>query len=148
MVMNLQIENRLQINKDLNKMEVTDSGDANLSKETEMENTTLRESDSESLSESAETVLHSSLKFGIDNILKENDNSLKEENIDKISLPNHELSLRNIQHFNRFTNNSRLLMNPYIMPGSAFLWPLKDISRDRQIRELFYFLLCSSSLNV
>lgn len=141
MVMNLRIENTLHINKDITEMELTDSEEEiNTSKTNRTDISDLQDSDCDSVSESVEndSVINTSLKFGIDNILREDDSSVKEEHTNKMLLSNQELSLRNIQHFNSFPNHSSYLMNPYVMPSSTFMWPLKDIGRDRQICKSYF----------
>lgn len=76
-----------------------------------------------------------SLKFGIANILRESEqSSVTVQNSHKCQTSREELSTisRNtLLH----TNNARLLLNPYFVPTSPIIWPLKDFSRDRQIRK-------------
>ena len=83
----------------------------------------------------SERVQSNSLKFGIDNILRESEqSSVTVQNSHKCQTSREELSTisRNtLLH----TNNARLLLNPYFVPTSPIIWPLKDFSRDRQIRK-------------
>ena len=76
-----------------------------------------------------------SLKFGIANILRVSEqSSVTVQNSHKCQTSREELSTisRNtLLH----TNNARLLLNPYFVPTSPIIWPLKDFSRDRQIRK-------------
>ena len=76
-----------------------------------------------------------SLKFGIANILRVSEqSSVTVQNSHKCQTSREELSTisRNtLLH----TNNARLLLNPYFVPTSSIIWPLKDFSRDRQIRK-------------
>jgi hypothetical protein len=83
----------------------------------------------------SERVQSNSLKFGIANILRESEqSSVTVQNSHKCQTSREELSTisRNtLLH----TNNARLLLNPYFVPTSPIIWPLKDFSRDRQIRK-------------
>ncbi|XP_063431082.1 homeobox protein pnx-like [Mytilus trossulus] len=83
-------------------------------------------SDNESVSSNVEPVRNNSLKFGIANILKDSEHSVTTET----SFSNDEQLSKNM--FNH-TNSPRLLFNPYFMPNSSLMWPLQDLSRDRQI---------------
>ncbi|CAC5395210.1 T-cell leukemia homeobox protein 3,T-cell leukemia homeobox protein 2,T-cell leukemia homeobox protein 1 [Mytilus coruscus] len=83
-------------------------------------------SDTESVSSNVEPVRNNSLKFGIANILKESEHSVTSET----SFSNDEQLSQNM--FNH-TNSPRLLFNPYFLQNSSLMWPLQDLSRDRQI---------------
>lgn len=88
-------------------------------------------SDNESVSSNVEPVRNNSLKFGIANILKESEHSVTTET----SFSNDEQLSKNM--FNH-TNSPRLLFNPYFMPNSSLMWPLQDLSRDRQICKYYF----------
>lgn len=76
-----------------------------------------------------------SLKFGIANILRESEqSSVTVQNSHKCQTSREELSTIS-RNMLLHTNNARLLLNPYFVPTSPIIWPLKDFSRDRQIRK-------------
>ena len=84
-----------------------------------------------------------SLKFGIANILRESEqSSVTVQNSHKVTVQNShkcQTSREELSTISRntllHTNNARLLLNPYFVPTSPIIWPLKDFSRDRQIRK-------------
>lgn len=76
-----------------------------------------------------------SLKFGIANILRESEqSSVTLQNNHKFQTSSEELSTISRNTF-LHANNARLFLNPYFVQTSPIVWPLKDFSRDRQIRK-------------